>query len=171
MATTFLQKLRLAIGGWQRRREDRQQEFVRQNATWTPTTTPTNETKARVVSSSIEIDREGLQCAFLDESGRIAYYLDTETGEVMEMRDGGTLAAPRYRRVPARSDASEEADRRAFVEQLEAGDRREELARRVDAPEAFRKSLAADRALERAWYNFKNERATAAIEAWLRGLR
>jgi hypothetical protein len=35
---------------------------------------------------------EGLAVAFLDDSGRIAYYLDTETGEVVDVRDGTTLA-------------------------------------------------------------------------------
>jgi hypothetical protein len=37
----------------------------------------------------------------------------------------------------------------------------------------FRSVLASDRTTERAWFNFRNARATAAIEAWLKksGLR
>ena len=34
----------------------------------------------------------------------------------------------------------------------------------------FRSVLASDRNAERAWYNFRNDRATAAIEAWLKKL-
>lgn len=163
-----MQKLRLAWRGWQRRREDSQREFVARNAGWTapaPAAPPAPRISS-VVSTSI--DREGLQCAFLDESGQIAYHLDVESGEVVEVRDGSSLAAPRYRRVPTRTTTSEEADRRAFVEQLDAGERRDELARRVDAPEAFRRVLSQDRALEKAWYNFKNDRANAAIDQWLK---
>jgi hypothetical protein len=39
--------------------------------------------------------------------------------------------------------------------------------------EEFRSAVAGDRALERAWYSFKNDRAIAAVETWLResGLR
>jgi hypothetical protein len=168
MAISLMQKLRLAWRGWQRRREDSQREFVARNAGWTapaPAATPAPRASS-VVSTSI--DREGLQCAFLDESGHIAYYLDVESGEVVEVRDGSSLAAPRYRRVPTRTTTSEEADRRAFVEQLDAGERRDELARRVDAPEAFRRVLSQDRAVEKAWYNFKNDRANAAIVQWLK---
>ena len=31
----------------------------------------------------------------------------------------------------------------------------------------FRSEIARDRAIERAWYNFRNDRAIAAIEKWL----
>ena len=61
------------------------------------------------------IDMEGLVCAFLDDSGRIGYYFDTESGEVIDVRDGSALAPPRYRRVPARSERSEADDRKAFA--------------------------------------------------------
>ena len=70
--------------------------------------------------------------------------------------------------MPTRTSTSEENDRRAFVEQLDSGERRDELARRVDAAEAFRRVLSQDRALEKAWYNFKNDRANAAIDEWLK---
>ena len=32
------------------------------------------------------------------------------------------------------------------------------------------KVVASDRGVERAWYNFKNDRATKAIESWLRAI-
>jgi hypothetical protein len=164
---TLIQKLRLAFRGWQRRREESQREFVTRNASWgsAPVAAATAPMKKELPS---DIDREGLQCAFLDESGQIAYYLDIDSGEVVEVRDGPALAAPRYRRVPTRTVTSEEDDRRAFIAQLDPGESRDALARRVDAPEAFRRVLAQDRALEKAWYNFKNDRAIAAIETWLR---
>jgi hypothetical protein len=59
------------------------------------------------------------------------------------------------------------------VESLDASGAKERLGASIGLPEAFRRALANDRALERAWYNFKNDRAIAAIETWLRqiGLR
>ena len=88
MATSLMQKLRLAWRGWQRRREESQQEFVARNAGWTAATA------------------EGLQCAYLDESGQIAYFLDIDSGEVVDVRDGSLLSPPRYRRVPTRTQPS-----------------------------------------------------------------
>jgi hypothetical protein len=167
MATSLMQKLRLAWRGWQRRREESQQEFVARNAGWSAAPAAPAPVSKIVEVTTTAIDRDGLQCAYLDESGQIAYYLDIESGEVIDVRDGALFSPPRYRRVPTRTVTTEEADRRAFVEQLEAGDRREELARRVDAAEAFRRVLAQDRALEKSWYNFKNDRANAAIDEWL----
>jgi hypothetical protein len=38
----------------------------------------------------------------------------------------------------------------------------------VGSAEEFRRALSGDRAMERAWYNFKNDRAIAAIEQWLK---
>jgi hypothetical protein len=172
MAMSLMQKLRLAWRGWQRRREESEKEFVARNAGWSATpasgaTTAATSTSSVTAPLAGEIDREGLQCAFLDESGQIAYYLDAENGEVIEVRGGPPLAPPRYRRVPTRNVTSEEADRRAFVAQLDPGEKRDELARRIDAPDAFRRVLSQDRALEKAWYNFKNDRASSAIETWL----
>jgi len=168
MATSLMQKLRLAWRGWQRRREESQQEFVARNAGWSAPTPAAPQQARSSIPNTTTIDRDGLQCAYLDESGQIAYYLDVESGEVIDVRDATSLAPPRYRRVPTRTATSEQNDRRAFVEQLDAGERRDELARRVDAPEAFRRVLSQDRALEKAWYNFKNDRANAAIDEWLK---
>jgi hypothetical protein len=110
---------------------------------------------------------EGLTVAYLDDSGRIAYFLDTESGDVVDVRDGAALPEPRYRRVPSRSTQSEADDRRAFVASLEPSRPRDSLARSITSVEDFRRALAADRALERAWFSFKNDRAIAAIEQWL----
>lgn len=154
-----MQKIRLAIRGWSRRREEANQAFVASNV-WAPASAGAESGRLKPAATQT-IDMEGLVCAFLDDSGRIAYYLDTETGEVVDVRDGGALAAPRYRRVPARSEQSDAADRRAFAMKHQA------LLSSVASPDAFRSALGKDRALERAWYNFKNDRAIAAINAWL----
>jgi hypothetical protein len=109
------------------------------------------------------IDMEGLVVAYLDDSGQFQHYLDIQTGEVIDTRE--VLEDVRYRRVPPR-----EADERsAFLAVLEDSGARARLA----AAQNFRSELARDRGLERAWYNFKNDRAIAAIEEWLReiGLR
>src|SRR6266550_3704705 len=97
---TLFQKIRLAIRGWNRRREEANQAFVARS-TWTP---PNVGRASARPSDQANIDMEGLAVAFLDDSGRIAYYLDTETGDVAEVRDGTALAPPRYRRVPVRSE-------------------------------------------------------------------
>jgi glutathione S-transferase len=153
MATTFLQKVRLWWRGSQRRRED----FVAKNANWSggqaPSPVQPREGQAR--APVLQIDREGLQSAYLDQSGAILYYLDLESGDVLESRI--ELNDPRYARVPTQDDA---ADRDAFL-----------IAHLVDARPSFREAIAKDRALERAWYNFKNERAITAIESWLKTIK
>ena len=73
---------------------------------------------------------------------------------------------PRYRRIPSRNANADADDRRAFIASLDASPARDALARSSDA-DSFRRALSADRTLERAWYNFRNDRAIAAIEAWL----
>src|SRR5206468_12421252 len=107
-----------------------------------------------------EVDREGLQAAYLDRSGVILYYLDKEAGEVIESRS--ELTDIRYARVPTQSD---EDDQRAFLRTLTLPQRAH-----FQKVASFRAALAEDRALEKAWYNFKNDRATKAIEEWLKGL-
>jgi hypothetical protein len=149
---TLMQKIKLAFRGWNRRREEAEQEFLQRN-TWQPPTVG----QASASPEKTNIDREGLVVAYLDDSGRIDYYLDTESGDVVDVRDGSALAPPRYRRVPVRTAASDAEDRRAFVAA------HPELAQARE----FREALSKNRTLERAWYNFRNDRAIAAIEAWL----
>jgi hypothetical protein len=162
MALTFWQRIRVALHVWAKRREQRNEEFLRRNAGWGSGVAATART-GESVRSGPAIDLEGLQAAYLDRSGRIAYFLDVESGEVVENAAGDQA---RYRRVPSQTAESEAADRTEF-----AKGRRGDLGR-ADAT-TFRAILATDRALERAWYSFKNERATLAIESWLRsqGLR
>ncbi len=170
-----MQKLRLAFNGWARRREEAQRDFLAKNAAWSGVrqapspVAGAGQAGAGQAGAPVLHDREGLQVAFLDDSGRIVYYLDTENGEVVESRDGEKLAEPRYKRVPRRSAASDAADQREFVTTLEPSAMRDALRAARD-PSAFRKVLAQDRKLERAWYVFKNDRATAAIDSWLKGL-
>lgn len=164
-----MQKLRLAWRGWARRREEAQKEFLAKNANWGVGQAPSPVPSTRQAGAPVatRTDLEGLQVAYLDDSGRINYFLDTENGEVVEARDGETFAEPRYRRVPRRSAASDAADRREFVASLDDSAVKTALRAAKDAAE-FRRVLSDNRKLERAWYVFKNDRATAAIEAWLR---
>jgi len=160
-----MQKIRLAFRGWQRRREESEKEFLTRNASWgaapavaaTPAKTP-----------MFAIDMEGLTVAYLDDSGQLAHFLDTSDGEIVDVpiADASTYASPRYRRIPSRSANADAEDRRAFIASLDASPSRDALARSSDA-DSFRRALSADRTLERAWYNFRNDRAIAAIEAWL----
>src|SRR5437660_12475600 len=98
---TFLQKLKLAFRGWARRREESQRDFLAKNTGWGAATA---KTPAAVTAQGSAIDLEGLQVAFLDESGQIVYYLDTESGDVADVRDGRIMPNPRFRRVPRRNE-------------------------------------------------------------------
>ncbi|MEA2236887.1 MAG: hypothetical protein QOC81_1611 [Thermoanaerobaculia bacterium] len=166
---TLMQKIRLVIRGWQRRREENDKDFVARNASWSaaPAVAPAAKTKSRTFA----IDTEGLTVAYLDDSGQLVHFLDTESGDIIDLRAsdagaGSQLNEPRYRRVPSRTATTEREDRRAFIASLDGSPARDALARSADA-DAFRRALASDRTIERAWYNFRNDRAIAAIEAWL----
>ncbi|HEX7150132.1 MAG TPA: hypothetical protein VF618_01500 [Thermoanaerobaculia bacterium] len=111
-------------------------------------------------------DREGLQVAYL--AHLMPHYLDLETGEVIDVYPGDeTPAGDRYRRIPSRTDESEGEDRRVFVESLKPSPVKDALAVAVDDPTEFRRTVSYDRMIEKAWYSFKNDRASEAIEAWL----
>jgi hypothetical protein len=161
-----MQKIRLGIRGWQRRREESEKEFLTRNASWgaaapAPTIAPTK-------TRTFAIDMEGLTVAYLDDSGQLAHFLDTSDGEIVDVRvsESASYAPPRYRRIPSRNATADAEDRRAFIASLDASPSRDALARSSDA-DSFRRALSANRTLERAWYNFRNDRAIAAIEAWL----
>ncbi len=165
-----MQKIRLVFRGWQRRREEREKEFLTRNAGW-GATAPAAVAIAPVKTRSFAVDTDGLTVAYLDDSGQLAHFLDTEDGEIVDLRveelsTHPELVAPRYRRVPSRTEKSEAEDRRAFIASLDSSPARDALARSTDA-DTFRRALATDRTVERAWYNFRNDRAIAAIEAWI----
>jgi hypothetical protein len=161
-----MQKIRLGIRGWQRRREESEKEFLTRNASWgAPAPVPAAPlTKARTFA----IDMEGLTVAYLDDSGQLAHFLDTSDGEIVDVRtsESASYPEPRYRRIPSRSANADADDRRAFIASLDPSPSRDALARSSDT-DSFRRALSADRTLERAWYNFRNDRAIEAIEAWL----
>ena len=161
-----MQKIRLGIRGWQRRREESEKEFLTRNASWGAAAPVAVATPAK--TRTFAIDMEGLTVAYLDDSGQLAHFLDTSDGEIVDVRitDAATYGEPRYRRVPSRNANADADDRRAFIASLDASPARDALARSGDA-DSFRRALSADRTLERAWYNFRNDRAIAAIEAWL----
>jgi hypothetical protein len=116
----------------------------------------------------MDLDLDGLQVAYLGVA--LAHYLDLETGDIVDLPLDAEPPgdASRYRLIPTRSDASELEDRHLFVSSLPPGEMRDELARTVDDHREFRQVLLADRRTERTFFNFKNDRATKAIEAWLR---
>jgi hypothetical protein len=74
MAISFMQKLRLAFRGWSRRREDdakrKEQEFLQRNVTWAKPAAPAP--SQSVAKSALAIDLEGLQVAYLDDSGKMS---------------------------------------------------------------------------------------------------
>jgi hypothetical protein len=176
---SLLQRVRLAWRGWSYRREEearrREEDFLTHNTGWARGGGVGNAIRPSGAVGSI--DREGLQVAFLDDSGRFAHWLDLESGQLVEfpVADSAEHAyiaqSPRrYRRVPTRSEASDAADRSAFVAALELSRVRARLVDALGDPVAFRSILSTDRTIERAWFSFKNDRASDAIEGWLREL-
>lgn len=113
------------------------------------------------------LDRDGLQVAFLGVA--LAHYLDLESGDIVDLPlDAPAPGAPsRFLRIPTRTPESEREDRELFLEKVEFSVLRDRLAQALDEPAAYRSLLSEDRRLERSFFNFKNDRATAAIEAWL----
>ena len=162
MAVSLMQRIRLWWRGSQRRREEKDREFLAKNVAWADvgrdSGRPAEDGLKPVLRS--EIDREGLQAAYLDRSGVILYYLNKESGEVVESRE--ELADARFARVPTQSD---EDDQRAFLRTLSLPQRAH-----FQKVASFRAAVAEDRTVEKAWYNFKNDRATKAIEEWLKGI-
>ena len=176
MAISWLQKLQLFLRGWGRRREAatrrRDEELLKRNTAWAPSVPAAALRQPRAVRTE-KLDVEGLCVAYLDESGRIAYYLDMTNGEVVDhlltAGDNPFGDVLRYRRVPGRTAASESEDRAVFIRGLTPSRTKsllEQAVSRNDAA-AFRKTLGDDRATERAWYSFKNDRASTAIDGWL----
>ena len=154
---TLIQKIRLAIRGWNRRREEKQQEFLAKNV-WSGGLQAAGGLKPVAPQRAVDID--GLTVAYLDDSGQFHHYLDVQSGEVIDTRE--MLSDVRYRRVPSHEPEADE--RRGFLATLDDSSARA----RLGAAQNFRSELARDRALERAWYNFRNDRAIAAINQWLR---
>jgi len=114
------------------------------------------------------LDLDGLQVAYLGVA--LAHYLDLETGDILDI----PLDAPppgdasRFRRIPTRTPESEAEDRRLFIEKIDFSLFRDHLANAMEDAMEFRRVLSEDRRIERAFFNFKNDRATQAIEEWLR---
>src|SRR5437660_9351714 len=63
---TLMQKIRLAFRGWQRRREERDREFIAKN-TWSGAPARSPEPPR---TAALDVDIEGLTIAYLDGSGR-----------------------------------------------------------------------------------------------------
>jgi hypothetical protein len=176
MAVSWLQKLQLFVRGWGRRRDaaarKRDEEFLRKNTAWAAAP-PSAAPRQTLQAPAENLDIEGLCVAYLDDSGRIAHYLDMMTGEAVDHRmtggDDPFADGRRYKRVPSRSAESESTDRTVFVRGLAPSRTKSLLEQAIgrDDATAFRKTLGDDRAAERAWYSFKNDRAYAAIDSWL----
>jgi len=115
----------------------------------------------------MSLDLDGLQVAYLGVA--LAHYLDLESGDILDLplEADPPGAESRFRRIPTRTPESETEDRRLFVEKLELSAMRNHLAQIVDDAHAFRAVIAEDLRVQRAFFNFKNEQATRAIELWL----
>ena len=113
------------------------------------------------------LDREGLQVAYLGVA--LAHYLDLDTGDILDVAldDPPPGDEARFRRIPTRTPESEAEDRRLFVEKLEFSAMRDHLSTAVDDPAEFRRLISEDLRVQRMFFNFKNDQATRAVEAWL----
>jgi hypothetical protein len=108
------------------------------------------------------LDYDGLQVAWLGVA--LAHYLDLETGDILDLPLDASAPgeASRYLRIPTRTPDSEAEDRRLFAE------KHAQLAPFAGNAMEFRRALSEDRLLERKFFNFKNDQAARAIEAWVK---
>jgi hypothetical protein len=113
------------------------------------------------------VDLDGLQVAYLGVA--LAHYLDLETGDIIDqpLDDEPPGEPSRFLRIPTRDAESEAEDRRLFLEKVKIHAVRAQLAEVVDDAHGYREVLHADRIVERSFFNFKNDRATKAIQEWL----
>ena len=113
-------------------------------------------------------DLDGLQVAYLGVA--LAHYLDLETGDIIDIPLNADPPGDqsRFRRIPTRTAESEAEDRRIFTEEVAPAEYRQALSQAIDDTHVFRQLLTQDRRLERTFFNFKNDRATKAIEEWLK---
>lgn len=113
------------------------------------------------------LDLDGLQVAYLGVA--LAHYLDLETGDIIDIPLDAEPPGDesRYLRIPARTAESEVEDRRLFVEKMELSPMRGRLAQLVDDAHGFRAAISEDLRVQRQFFNFKNDRATKAIEEWV----
>jgi len=114
------------------------------------------------------LDLDGLQVAYLGVA--LAHYLDLETGDILDqsLDDDPPGDSSRFRKIPTRTPESEAEDRRLFVERMDArSPMRDQLAELIDDSQGFRAKLAEDIYVQKKFFNFKNDQATRAIEAWL----
>jgi hypothetical protein len=112
------------------------------------------------------LDLDGLQVAYLGVA--LAHYLDLETGDILDVPLDAEPpgSGDRYLRIPTRTPESETEDREVFVAKMPPSPMRDELTRAIADWNAFREILSEDRKTERQFFNFKNDRATKAIEEW-----
>jgi hypothetical protein len=112
------------------------------------------------------LDLDGLQVAYLGVA--LAHYLNLETGDIVDLPLDAEAPgdAERFLRIPTRTEESEAEDRRLFVENMRPSGMRDQLAQAIGDWNAFREVLSDDRKTERQFFNFKNDRATLAIEEW-----
>jgi len=115
----------------------------------------------------MSLDLDGLQVAYLGVA--LAHYLDLETGDILDLPlDADPPGDPsRFLRIPTRTPESEAEDRRLFLDKREASELRNRLEEVIDDANAFRAVLAEDLRAQRAFFNFKNDQATRAIDQWL----
>jgi hypothetical protein len=113
------------------------------------------------------LDLDGLQVAYLGVA--LAHYLDLDTGDIVDLPldDPPPGDESRFLRIPTRTPESEAEDRRLFVEKMEFSVLRQRLGQLVDDPNGFRAVLSEDLRAQRQFFNFKNDQATKAIEAWI----
>src|SRR2546428_12861466 len=94
---TLIQKIRLAIRGWNRRREEKQQEFLAKNV-WSGGLQAAGVLKS--VAQQRRIHNFWLTVDYLLVSGQFHHYLDVHTGVLIDSQ--GMVKDVRYRRVASR---------------------------------------------------------------------
>jgi hypothetical protein len=134
--------------------------------------------KNRIIMSELrklKIDMEELKLSFEDASGRIDYYLDTETGNIeMDTEDGNFVRqgrAKRYLRIPVGDSHEGYKDMEAFIETIEDSQIQAALEVAIQGSGAFRRfksTLYRYPEEEKRWFEFKDQRLHNRVIIWLK---
>lgn len=126
----------------------------------------------------VPISWESLEDAFENNAHEVHSYLHLETGEVIRVVDGVAdptmhsriMSDPLYLRVDPVSSREQYRWMEHYIEELEDGSLKEQLAAAIDGKGAFRRFkdvLVHHQGPRERWFAFRSARLRECMEAWL----
>src|SRR5262249_40414797 len=133
------------------------------------------------MAKKLRIDLEELRMARDDHSGQQSWVLDTETGEVIPLAEGGNDLpfsieeidqdeTGRFLEIEPADSRKDYADMEEFLATVTDAKLRDRLAAAIASKGVFRRfkdAIASDPRERERWFRFQAERANGRIRAWL----